>query len=94
MQAQFSTPWVGYKATRPMTDEERHSLFCTHVREVAGIKMPWLFPLLDASAAAIYTQPGVFLFVLPSNPTTWHDVPEMANLIASLPWVDQDSKPQ
>lgn len=95
MSCEITTPWkVLERVTLPMTDEQRHVLFSAHVNQVAEIKMPWLFALLAASNAAVYAAPGVFLYVLPMISETWHHIPEMANLIGCVPWVEPDNKPQ
>lgn len=94
MTASVFTPWASQKPPcEPLSDEERHALFAKHVREVADHKLPYLFPLLDVCHASIYTQPGTFMFSI-GYPARWYEVPELAHVIAAVPWTEQDIKPQ
>lgn len=95
MTAHIRTFWSCInKLSAPMTDKERNEVFAKYVRQIADSKMPWLFPLLDACDAQIYTSPGVFCFLLESDLGIWHDVPEMMSLIPMVPWVEEGDTPQ
>lgn len=93
MKAEGTSRWGNSTPNpKPITNDECHTLFIAHVREVAGVKMPYLFPLLDACSASFYAEPGVFLFALPAAPAAWFDVPDLALLISTVPWIHHDTK--
>lgn len=94
MGLHVSTQWLVHPTVRPLTSEECHAMFAQYVRDIADLKMPWLYPLLEAANAEIYTQPGIFFVAVPTSPGDWHSVPELGNLITHVPWVTEDSKPQ
>lgn len=95
MSLRIGTPWhMQTLISRPLTDGEKHDLFADHVQQVIHIKMPWLIPLLEASGAAIVAAPGQFQFGITSNPTTWYCIPELSNLITTVPWIEEDQSHQ
>lgn len=96
MSVRIGTPWQSelLMTTRPLTDGEKHDLFAMHVQQVINHKMPWLLVLLEASGAAILASPGRFQFGLHSAPNAWYEIPEIANLITTVPWVEEDKSHQ
>lgn len=75
-----------------MQSKERDRLFSTHVRDVADIKIPWLFSLLQACSATVSAEPGQFRFEIPSSPGEWHSVPEVGLFIVGMPWIESQSQ--
>lgn len=92
MSVRIGTPWHSelLMMNRPLTDGEKHDLFSMHVNQVISHKMPWLLVLLEAAEAAVLASPGRFQFALLSNRNAWYEVPEIANLITTVPWVEED----
>jgi hypothetical protein len=88
MGAQIETPWTESEES-PLG--LRDSLFASHVREIADLKLPWLFPLLIHCSAQIYVEKGLFLFAIPNSPSLWYSIPEIGNLVTTVPWVDQSN---
>lgn len=87
MTAQLDTAWnVTADAVTGLTGGKQHELFGRYARLAAEDAMPWLFPLLDAAQAQVFTAPGIFCFLLPDKPDHWFEVPEMKNLLVLLTW--------
>lgn len=79
---------------KPITDEERHELFCEFAIKQVQITMPWLMPLLNEANATLYFGPRLFMFQTPAHPGQWFEVTQMADHIAMLPWVEAEETAQ
>ncbi|WP_138514562.1 hypothetical protein [Rhodoferax bucti] len=87
MAVYISTPWSAHQPRPiPKTDEEKNEAFAAFVSETVQKQMPWLWPLLVASDAAVVTDIGHFSFSIPSDAGGWYEVPEISRLLAFLPW--------
>lgn len=95
MSLQIHSQWqTTQQFTQPSTDAERHEAFSSFAVDTAQRELPWLLPLLSEAGARIYVAPSMFCFQLPSQPGRWIEVPEVARLLAMVPWVAQDETQQ
>lgn len=90
MSGFMHTKWsAAQQYTPPLTDEEKHARFAGFAQVATNSYAPWLLPLLDEARATVYVDVGKFLFILPSDPGHWHEIPELSALLTAVPWTEE-----
>lgn len=88
MTVRFISPWGYVKpGQEPAEQDAKHTQFIDHARGVMDALAPWFFPLLDAADAVAHVSPSLFKFSV-DDLHTWHEVPDLSQALALVPWAE------